>query len=84
MTHTPGVLTVKDDFHMISDLVISFTMGLYYNDKNVAPVIDQDACYWIGVVFCQFYKKKAKKHPQIFNIQSKVFVICPTTWLSIE
>jgi hypothetical protein len=32
---------------MISELVISFTIGPYYLDKNAEPVIDQDAGYWI-------------------------------------
>ncbi len=32
---------------MISDLVISFAIGPYYLDKNAAPVIDQDAGYWM-------------------------------------
>ncbi len=31
----------------IPDLVISFTIGPYYLDKNAAPVIDQDAGYWM-------------------------------------
>ncbi len=28
-------------------LVISFAIGPYYLDKNAAPVIDQDAGYWM-------------------------------------
>jgi hypothetical protein len=30
-----------------SDIAVSFTIGLYYLDKNVTPVIDQDAGYWM-------------------------------------
>ena len=29
------------------DIVISFTIGPYYLDKNAAPVIDQNAGYWM-------------------------------------
>ena len=36
-------------FDLISDLVISFTIGPYYLDKNAAPAIDQDAGYWMLV-----------------------------------
>jgi hypothetical protein len=32
---------------MLSDLVISLTIGPYYMDKNAAPAVDQDAGYWI-------------------------------------
>ena len=30
-----------------SGIVISYTIGLYYLGKNVAPVVDHDAGYWM-------------------------------------
>jgi tetratricopeptide (TPR) repeat protein len=58
-----------------TDLVISFTIGPYYLDKNTAPVIDPDTGYWMLDPGLNMFRILNFGHWYLFDIWYLCFVI---------